>query len=273
MLFMMMKIIVLILSAGLLIACASQPYRTVYVPADSNLAPYHEQAMTSLASMDGIGLYPWWSAGHTYWGGVGRPPLYGGFPNWNFSYHSDWFYPHYFSVWYPPGYHPFYGRYYDYHPGWCPPYQTYRGHAWIGSSGTGATPADPGDGNSAVPNPIPPGFIYRNPYELERGDQHRTAGGVRSTQPSYRLYGAMPATGVETVSTAMGRSDRRYSAVRNRDAVSDTPTSPRQSMSRASAGGASSPTSFSRSSLSITASPPSVRTPSGMRSSGDRHDN
>lgn len=245
-----MKTRVLILLAGLLLGCVSQPNQYVsvlhgedyYRGGAGSAVRYYDPGFTSLT---GIGLYPWWSAGQTYWGSIGRPPAYFGFNNRGFSHYSPWFYPHYFSVWYPPRYDPFHGWYGGYYPGWCPPYRNYRGHAWAG--GASETPVDPTLGKSVVTSPVPPGFIYRRPYELERGDLHRTAGGVRSGAPSHRLYGAMPAAGVGTDSAAVGRGDRRYNAAP--------------------------PSSASRSISSITASPPRVRASQGMRASGDRHDN
>jgi len=88
-----MKALIQIFLLVLLLGCAS-PYYPVYVSSEGDYyfaerasnGPYY--GSDSMMFSD-IGLYPWWAGSY--------PPL-------TFVYFSPNFYPHYFSVWYPPGY-------------------------------------------------------------------------------------------------------------------------------------------------------------------------
>ena len=106
------------LSFLLLAGCAS-PFRTVYTSPDDYYLEergservYYE--FNSVLYAD-VGFYPWWVTAYN--------PL-------QFVYYSPYSYPHYFSVWYPPSYSPYYGYYTGYWSYWCPPYPVRRLHRW-----------------------------------------------------------------------------------------------------------------------------------------------
>lgn len=139
----MKSLIQLLLLAGL-VACAS-PYYPVYVSNEGDYyiaergsgGPYYG---AGTVMYDDIGVYPWWVGGY--------PPL-------TFVYYSPNFYPHYFSIWYPPGYHHYYGYYGGYHAYWCPPYRMRRHHDVTRDEEVLGSPVMPPVAYSrqAVPNP------------------------------------------------------------------------------------------------------------------------
>jgi hypothetical protein len=99
-----MKMLIPILLSALVASCASA-YQPVY---DSGGGGYYLAERASYGPYLGsrsmtlthIGLYPWWV---------------NGYPPQTFAYYSPYFYPHYFSVWYPPGYYYPYDGYYREH--------------------------------------------------------------------------------------------------------------------------------------------------------------
>jgi len=134
-----MKKLILIFGMFLLAGCAS-PYYPVYVSSEGDYyiaerntnGPYYG---TGDLLFDDIGMYPWWA---------------GGYPIDVFAYYSPFFYPHYFSVWYPPGYNPFYGFYGGHYSYWCPPYQIRRYARHNRSAGSKGSPVMPPVSTGAI---------------------------------------------------------------------------------------------------------------------------
>jgi hypothetical protein len=201
-----MKTILTILASCLLSACASQQFHTVAVSGDGDYyiaergnGSYYDPASASLA---GIGLYPWWiTADYFYPGNGGYPFVYGGYPYWGFAYYSPYFYPHHFSVWYPPGYPFNYGWYGGPYPYWCPPFRTRRQHAPVriadGSNGTvSEAPPVSGSAGSRAPDPELLRAIYRKADERELVNSRRTGSQPQATVQRHR-YAGSESTGVD----------------------------------------------------------------------------
>lgn len=96
----------------LLAGCAS-PYYTVPVSSSGDYYIAERQTGGSYYGSnsllyDDLGIHPWWMSSY---------------PVELFSYYSPYYYPYYFSVWQPPGFHPFHGFYGRYYAYWCPPYR------------------------------------------------------------------------------------------------------------------------------------------------------
>jgi hypothetical protein len=127
-----MKTLIQISLLLLLVGCAT-PYNPVSVSGGGNyyLAERAGNGLyygTHSAMFTDIGVYPWWAGGY-------RPRT--------LAYYSPNFYPHYFSVWYPPGYHPYYGYYGGYYAYWCPPYRIRRHHGNLSGEGIAGSPVLP----------------------------------------------------------------------------------------------------------------------------------
>ena len=107
-----MKALYYIAFLFLLAGCATPYY---YVPVSSE-GDYYIAERQSGGSYyggnsllyDDLGGHPWWM---------------NNYPVELFSYYSPYYYPHYLSVWQPPGFHPFHGFYGRYYAYWCPPYR------------------------------------------------------------------------------------------------------------------------------------------------------
>jgi len=127
-----MKTLILLLMLILLGGCAS-PYYPVYVSSEGDYyiaerntnGPYYG---TGSMMYSDVGVYPWWAGPYTAS---------------TFEYFSPNFYPHYFSIWYPPGYSPFYGFYGGYHAYWCPPYRIRRHDNYPVGTGRMGSPVMP----------------------------------------------------------------------------------------------------------------------------------
>jgi len=110
-----MRVLAAIVLLGLITACAT-PYYPVY---DSGEGGYY------IAETESSDTY--YGGGSSYYGGGLSSLNYIGVnPWWGFTYYSPYFYPHHFSVWYPPWPHSYYGWYGGYNPYWCPPYRMHR---------------------------------------------------------------------------------------------------------------------------------------------------
>jgi hypothetical protein len=127
-----MKTLILLLLLILLGGCAS-PYYPVYVTSEGDYyiaerntnGPYYG---TGSMMYSDVGVYPWWTGAYTAQ---------------TFEYFSPNFYPHYFSIWYPPGYSQFYGFYGGYHAYWCPPYRIRRHDGRRSATGRMGSPVMP----------------------------------------------------------------------------------------------------------------------------------
>jgi len=97
-----MKTLIQILLLALLVGCAS-PYYPVYV---NDAGDYYIAERATEGPYYGTGYYPW---------------SLSAYPLQTFAYYSPYFYPHYFSIWYPPGY-------------WCPPYLNRPHHRYPGEN-------------------------------------------------------------------------------------------------------------------------------------------
>jgi hypothetical protein len=115
-----MKILLHIALVVLLTGCASS-FRPVYLSSEGDYYLEESSAVGSYYGSDSV-LYA--NVGFNSWWVNPYNPL-------DFVYHSPYFYPHYFSVWYPPvnsRYYRYYGYNRGYYPSWCPPYAVNRTH-------------------------------------------------------------------------------------------------------------------------------------------------
>lgn len=212
-----MKILFLIVLLFLLAGCAAPYY---HVPVSSDGDYYIAERQTSgpyygsnTVFYGDLGIYPWWMAGY---------------PVELFSYYSPYYYPHYFSVWQPPGFHPFHGFYGRHYAYWCPPYRP-RVHREMRA------------GDKVVSSPVarPPAIVtYPGNAELRRvNDLAAVNSGVRSRGASYKpaasrqtrgMPGSLPVYGRSspsmTRSPGSGRSSARSTSARGSRAVAGKAT-------------------------------------------------
>ena len=107
-----MKALYYIAFLFLLAGCAT-PYYSVPVSSEGDYYIAERQSGGSYYGgnsllYDDLGVHPWWM---------------NNYPVELFSYYSPYYYPHYFYVWQPRGFHPFHGFYGRYYAYWCPPYR------------------------------------------------------------------------------------------------------------------------------------------------------
>ena len=131
-------------------------------------------SVSSSSSFGSFAVYPWWSMDYFY---LGFHP-YG---RWPYTYYSPYFYPHYFTVMYPPWHwhsHYWYGGYYA----WRDPYWQHRYRHYYHSIATG--PVDTG-GNyrriTVAPSGRSGGMTVVSPYSAIAPSQFQettTASGV-----------------------------------------------------------------------------------------------
>jgi len=230
-----MKAILTILASCLLSACASQQFHTVtvsgdgdYYIAESGSGRYYDPESTGLTS---IGMYPWWSLGQFNSGFGGYPAEFGGNPFWGFFHYSPYFYPHYFSVWYPPVYRDYYGWYGGNYPYWCPPYRVRRHHAPLGIGGgasgiAGDAPPVPGDAGSVTANPDLRWAIGRVLEDREHMNSRRPGLQPQAAAQHYQYPGVAPSvlardSGIAELKRGDGGTERaRVAALRSKSSES-----------------------------------------------------
>jgi hypothetical protein len=169
----------------LLAGCAT-PYYAVPVSSEGDYYIAERQTGGSYYGSnsllyDDLGVHPWWMSNY---------------PVELFSYYSPYYYPHYFSVWQPPGFHPFYGFYGRYFAYWCPPYRP-RLHL----------PQRPVKRVVASPVVSPPVIVtYPGITELRRWDDRAAvSGGVTSRGAKYSRSTAWEGGGSSSSLPVFGR--------------------------------------------------------------------
>jgi hypothetical protein len=176
----------------LLLAGCATPYYSVPVSSEGDYYIAERQSGGSYYGgsslfYDDLGVHPWWMSNY---------------PVELFSYYSPYYYPHYFYVWQPSRFHPFYGyrgRYYAY---WCPPY---RPRLYVQPNPTQKVVASP-----AV---RPPTIVtYPGIDELKRwNDLALVSRGGASGGARYRSDSAWKGTGSPKALPSYGRSASSYS--------------------------------------------------------------
>ena len=181
-----MKALYYIAFLFLLAGCAT-PYYFVPVSSEGDYYIAERQSGGSYYGgnsllYDDLGVHPWWM---------------NNYPVELFSYYSPYYYPHYFSVWQPPGFHPFYGFYGRYYAYWCPPYRP-RLHVQ----------QKPKDKVVASPVMSPPSIVtYPGITELKRMDDRAVVSrGLTSGGMKYRRSTAWKSGNSGKSLPAFGRS-------------------------------------------------------------------
>ena len=181
-----MKVLSYIALLILLAGCAA-PYYSVPVSSEGDYYIAERQSGGSYYGgnsllYDDLGVHPWWM---------------NNYPVELFSYYSPYYYPHYFSVWQPPGFHPFHGFYGRYYAYWCPPY---RPRLYVQQK--------PRDKIVASPVMSPPSIVtYPGIDELRRWDDRAMVShGVTSGGMKYRRSTGWKSGGSARSLPAFGRS-------------------------------------------------------------------
>lgn len=186
-----MKVLSYIALLFLLAGCAT-PYYSVPISSEGDYYIAERQTggayygSNSLLYED-LGIHPWWMSNY---------------PVELFSYYSPYYYPHYFSVWQPPGFYPFHGYYGRHFAYWCPPY---RPRLYVQRK--------PLDKVVASPVMSPPTIVtYPGINELRRWDDRAVVKrGVKFSGTKYQRSTAGKSGGSSTALPVFGRSSSSIS--------------------------------------------------------------